>query len=51
MNGTMRHEILRNVRCSRSLVIPTSLEKSEHTRWSGWSALHSYSAADMPPEI
>src|SRR3954449_8405980 len=31
MNGTMRHEILRNVRCSRSLVIPTSLEKSEHT--------------------
>src|SRR3954469_23935243 len=31
MNGTMRHEILRSVRCSRSLVIHTSLETGEHT--------------------
>src|SRR4051812_29281836 len=31
MNGTMRHEILRNVRCSRSSDIDTSLETGEHT--------------------
>src|SRR3954451_22371057 len=31
MNGTMRHEILRNVRCSRSSDINTSQETGEHT--------------------
>src|SRR3954447_16248634 len=49
MNGTMRHEILRNVRCSRSLAINSSLETGEHTLVVGVvsSAFLAYSSAPL----